>query len=61
MGAASSTAYKGDYIYDRALATVSSPTFTVFDANGKALPSASIEFIPEPATWLFVALGLIAL
>ncbi len=37
------------------------PTFIVTDSSGKVIPGASVEFVPEPASWFFVALGLLAL
>ena len=37
------------------------PTFVATDASGNVLRSASVQFVPEPATWFFVVLGLVAL
>lgn len=37
------------------------PTFVVTDANGNVLSNASVQFVPEPASWLFIALGLTAM
>ena len=37
------------------------PTFAVTDSGGNVLRSASVQFVPEPATWFFVVLGLVAL
>jgi hypothetical protein len=34
------------------------PTFVVADSNGNVLRTASVQFVPEPATWFFVVLGL---
>lgn len=34
------------------------PTFVVTDSSGNVLRNASVQFVPEPATWFFVVLGL---
>jgi hypothetical protein len=54
---ASSTAYSGAYVYNGGIAAISSPAFTVLDANGNIIPNASVEFIPEPATWFLLLWG----
>ncbi len=60
-GTVSSTAYDSVYA-NSGFVNLFAPTFTVFDANGNVLPNASVEFyIPEPATSVFVALGMVAL
>ena len=37
------------------------PTFVVTDSSGNVLRGASVQFVPEPATWFSVVLGLTAL
>ena len=53
--------HDGTFALNSADGIIQFPTFVVTDANGAVLSNASVQFVPEPATWFFVALGLAAL
>ena len=53
--------HDGTFAINNADGVLQFPTFVVTDASGNVLRNASVQFVPEPATWFFVALGLVAL
>ena len=51
----------GTFAVNNADGILQFPTFVVTDANGNILRNASVQFVPEPATWFFVVAGLVTL
>jgi hypothetical protein len=52
--------HDGTYALDGADGKVFFPTFTVLNASGSPI-AGTVTFTPEPVTWYFGALGLLAL
>ncbi len=53
--------HDGTFARNSADGILNFPTFVVTDSSGKVIPGASVQFVPEPTSWFFVALGLLAL
>ncbi len=52
--------HNGSFAANDADGLLQFPAFVVTDSSGKVLTGTSVEFVPEPASWLFVGLGLCA-